>query len=121
MLSRKSGSQELEPPPIAKSHSEAVEVLRVWAIPGQPQQLTLKTTWQDPAAWGLMLADIARHAAKAYGNEGADEVEVLERIRQFLDAEFSERPTHRNSCPNATSKKPPRRRVGAFDIMPAIT
>jgi hypothetical protein len=37
-----------------------------------------------------MLADIARHAAKAYGNEGADEVEVLERIRQFLDAEFSE-------------------------------
>ena len=90
MLSRKNGPEELEPPPIAKSHSDAVEVLRVWAIPGKPQQLTLKTIWQDPAAWGLMLADIARHAAKAYGNEGADEAEVLGRIRQFLDAEFAE-------------------------------
>ncbi len=55
---------ELNPPPIA-SEMEAVEVLRAWAKPGSPQQFTLRTTWKDPAAWGLMLADIARHAAKA--------------------------------------------------------
>jgi len=57
--------RELEPPPIANTNSQEVEVLRVWAAPGQPQQLTLRTTWKDPGAWGLLLADIARHAANA--------------------------------------------------------
>ena len=84
--------RELEVPPIASSNSQAVEVLRVWAAPGQPQQLTLRTTWKDAGAWGLLLADIARHAANAYANEGQDGAEVLVRIRQLLDAEFS-RPT----------------------------
>ena len=57
--------RELEPPPIANTNSQAVEVLRVWAAPGHPQQLKLKTTWKDAGAWGLLLADIARHAANA--------------------------------------------------------
>jgi len=80
---------ELAPPPMANGNPKAVEVLRVWAADGQPQQLTLKTTWKDSAAWGLLLADVARHAAKAYANEGYNAEEVLERIRQSLDAEFS--------------------------------
>ena len=84
--------RELEVPPIAKSNSQAVEVLRVWEAPGQPQQLTLRTTWKDAGAWGLLLADIARHAAMAYANEGHNSSEVLVRIRQLLDAEFL-RPT----------------------------
>jgi len=83
---------ELEVPPIATSNSQAVEVLRVWAIPDQPQQLTLRITWKDAGAWGLLLADVARHAANAYANEGQNRAEVLARIRQLLDAEFS-RPT----------------------------
>src|SRR5580698_6705501 len=89
MMFGKKASQELEPPPIAKSSAQAVEVLRVWAVPGQPQQLTLKTTWKDPGAWGLLLADIARHASKAYEQEGHERAETLRRIRQFLDAEFA--------------------------------
>jgi len=84
--------RELEPPPIANTNSQAVEVLRVWAAPGQPQQLTLRTTWKDAGAWGLLLADIARHAANAYANEGQNRAEALGKIRQLLDAEFS-RPT----------------------------
>jgi hypothetical protein len=88
MFGPKTG-KELATPPIAKSHPEAVEVLRVWAAPNQPQQLTLKVTWKDPGAWGLMLADIARHAAQAYANEGHDREEVLARIRHTLDAEFA--------------------------------
>jgi hypothetical protein len=79
----------LETPPIADSDSTAVEVLRVWAAPGQPQQLTLRTTWKDAGAWGLLLADVARHAANAYGNEGADPSVVLARIRELFDAEMS--------------------------------
>jgi hypothetical protein len=81
--------RELEVPPIANTNSQAVEVLRVWTAPGQPQQLTLRTTWKDSGAWGLLLVDVARHAAKAYANEGHNPTDVLARIRQFLDAEFS--------------------------------
>jgi hypothetical protein len=82
-------ARELDTPPIAKSNPQAVEVLRVWAAPGKPQQLVLKTTWENPGAWGLMLADIARHATNAYANEGHNPVEVLSRIRKLFEAEFS--------------------------------
>ena len=85
----KKSIRELEVPPIANTNSQAVEVLRVWAVPGQPQQLTLRTTWKDSGAWGVLLVDIARHAAKAYANEGQNPTDVLARIRQLLDAEFS--------------------------------
>ena len=84
----KESTGELEVPPIASSNSQAREVLRVWAAPGQPQQLTLRTTWKNAGAWGLLLADIARHAANAYANEGQNRAEVLSKIRQLLDAEF---------------------------------
>jgi hypothetical protein len=40
----------------------------------------------------LLLADIARHAAKAYADEGHNADEVLARIQQLMNAEFS-RPT----------------------------
>jgi hypothetical protein len=88
-VSEKKPERDLEPPPMA-SNPHAVEVLRVWATPGQPQQLTLRTTWKDAGAWGLLLADIARHAAKAYAAEGHDAAEVLARIRQLMNREFSQ-------------------------------
>ena len=89
MVRKRQNQNELEPPPIAEN-SEALEVLRVWALPGQPQQLTLRTTWKDSAAWGLVLVDLARHAANAYAKEGQDRSAVLARIYEFFDAERSE-------------------------------
>lgn len=77
----------LEPPPIADD-AQAVEVLRVWAVPGHPQQLTLRTVWKDAGAWGLLLADVARHAAQAYAREGQDPAVALARIRELLEAEW---------------------------------
>jgi len=85
----KKPKRDLDPPPIASSNSEAVEVLRVWAAPGQPQQLTLRTTWKDAGACGLLLADIARHAAKAYADEGHNADQVLAKIHHLMNAEFS--------------------------------
>ena len=82
--------RELDPPPIATANTESVEVLRVWTAPDQPQQVVLSTTWKDPGAWGLILGDVARHAANAYANEGQDRTTVLARIRELLDAEFSD-------------------------------
>jgi hypothetical protein len=84
----KSKRTELDAPPIAGEPS-AFEVLRVWAASNQPQQISLRTTWPDPAAWGLMIVDIARHASKAYaGGDTAREREVLARIKQAFDAEW---------------------------------
>lgn len=86
----KKAKRELDPPPLATRNAEAVEVLRVWASSGHAQEVVLKTTWKDAGAWGLMLADIARHAANAYEGEGHDRAEVLARIRQLFDEEFAD-------------------------------
>ena len=80
---------ELSPPPLAQDQ-RAHEVLRVWAGEGLPQQCSLQTTWEDPAIWGLLLVDIAHHAARAYANTGVlSEQEALERIGLGFIAEWS--------------------------------
>lgn len=84
--------RELAPPPVAAEDPEARELLRVWAPPGAGPQVVLRPTWSDPAAWGLLLVDIAKHAALAYGREGQDSDAVLDRIWEYLDAERA-RPT----------------------------
>ena len=54
---------ELHIPDAAKKDSNAFEILRIW-IAGGSQHVSLKTgVWEDPAAWGLMLADLAKHVA----------------------------------------------------------
>lgn len=90
MFGRRTNKNELDPPPLAADSPSAMEVLRVWAAPGEPQQLTLRTTWKDPRAWGLMLVDIARHAAAAYEAEGLDPSSVLDSIHEMWDAEWSD-------------------------------
>lgn len=89
---KKSKTNALKPRSIARENPEAVEVLRVWALPGHAQKLALRTTWKDAGAWGLLLVDIARHAAQAYEREGEDAATVLARIREFFEAEWK-RPT----------------------------
>jgi len=81
-------NNELEKPPISREQG-SFEILRVWGGADLPQQYTLNTTWDDPGAWGLLLVDIARHAAKAYGSAGhTTEQEALARIKQIFDAEW---------------------------------
>lgn len=88
MFGRRKENRELSPPPAAGTNAEAIEILRVWAVPGNPQQLTLRTCWKDAGAWGLLLVDIARHAAQAYEREGQNPEEVLRRIRELFEAEW---------------------------------
>jgi len=89
MFGKRKQIQELSPPPIATENSSAIELLRVWAAPGSPQQLSLRAIWKDPGAWGLLLADIANHAAKAYAKDGFSEEEVRAQIRSMFDAEWA--------------------------------
>ncbi len=82
-------SQLPVPPAVAQS-SSAAEVLRVWVADGQ-QHISLATeVWSDPAAWGLLLVDHARHVSRAYEQaHGRDADEVLRRVREGFDAEWS--------------------------------
>ena len=86
-------SGELAVPAAVRTDPTAAEILRVWTT-GSGQQLTLRhDIWDDPAAWGLMLADLARHLANAYAqSDGRDVDDVLKRIRAGIEVEF-ESPT----------------------------
>jgi hypothetical protein len=45
--------------------------------------------WRDPAAWGIMLVDLARHVASAYQQlEGRKLDDTLARIKEGFDAEW---------------------------------
>lgn len=88
MFGKRTPTNSLEPPAIAADEN-AVEVLRVWAAPGKAQQYAIRTTWKDAGAWGLLLVDVARHAAQAYGDEGHDPAAVLARIRELFDSEWA--------------------------------
>ena len=80
---------ELLVPPAVRKDPKAVELARVWAA-GGAQHVSLATgVWEDPAAWGLMLVDLARHVARAYHQtQGLDPEDALRRIKQGFDAEW---------------------------------
>jgi hypothetical protein len=77
------------PPAVTSSKKKTFEIARIWAADGK-QHVSLATElWQDPASWGLMLVDLARHVANAYEqSEGRDPMEVLARIKDGFDAEW---------------------------------
>src|SRR6266481_394763 len=55
----------LDLPPAAQRDKTAFEVLRVW-IAEQGQHVSIRSgAWEDPFAWGIVLADLARHIAHA--------------------------------------------------------
>jgi hypothetical protein len=82
--------QELPVPPAALSDAKSRELVRVWAAAGK-QHVSLATgLWADPAAWGIMLVDLARHVARAYEqSQGLAQDVALARIRAGLEAEWS--------------------------------
>lgn len=74
-------------PPAALDQG-GVEVLRAAIVQGG-LHVSLRRAFDDPEAWGMLIADIARHVARIYATE-ADiaEGETLERIRNIFDAEM---------------------------------
>jgi hypothetical protein len=84
---------ELPIPPVAQTDPAARELVRVWAASGSLHVTLATGLWSDPAAWGLMLVDLAKHVANSYEKaSGQPAAEVLARVRQGFDAEW-ERPT----------------------------
>jgi len=70
--------------------ADAVELVRIWASGGKQHVTLLADAWADPAAWGIMLVDLARHASRAIAQvRGADPAVTLNRIRAGFDAEWT--------------------------------
>jgi hypothetical protein len=81
----------------AKNDPRSFELLRVW-VANKGQHVSIRVgVWKDPAAWGIFLADLARHIANAYESDaGLNQAETLRRIKAGLEAELSS-PTDRPS------------------------
>ena len=83
-------NRELIIPPAAASGAQAFEIMRLWVVRDQGQHISLRhDVWEDPAAWGMMLVDIARHLAKAYAKDGNSEAAVMTRIYEGFAAEIA--------------------------------
>jgi hypothetical protein len=86
------GPREQPLPPDVIGRDDAVEVLRAFVLDGG-LSIAFTRAFDEPDLWGMLLVDIARHAARAYSREGAfTEQEALTRILEMFEAEIA-RPT----------------------------
>src|SRR5262249_21992959 len=80
---------ELVVPPLVRTDPKARELVRVWAAHGQQHVSIAAGAWNDPATWGIMLVDLARHLANFYSQErGMNREEVLSQIKAMFEAEW---------------------------------
>jgi hypothetical protein len=83
--------EELVAPPDALEKG-GVEILRAAIVDGGVS-VGLRRSFEDPMTWGVLLVDLARHAARIYALEtGVTEEEALAQIRDGIEAEL-DRPT----------------------------
>jgi len=86
------GPKEQPLPPDVIGREDATEVLRAFVLDGG-LSIAFTRAFEEPEMWGLLLVDIARHAARAYARESEySEEEALERILEMFGAEL-DRPT----------------------------
>ncbi len=77
----------LHVPPTALEHG-GVEILRAAIVEGA-LHVSLRRAFDDPQAWGMLIADVVRHAARIFAKEtNLAEAEAIERIRAMFDAEM---------------------------------
>src|SRR6476469_1747604 len=79
----------LNPPPLVREQ-DAHEVLRAAVHDGE-MHFSLRRGFTDAGAWGILLADAARHVARVYAHEKVlTEDAALARIREGFEAAISE-------------------------------
>ena len=79
------GFEALHVPPEAFDKG-GVEVLRAVVIDGA-LHVSLRRAFDDPEAFGMMIADITRHVARIYADK-VREGETVDRIRAIYEAEM---------------------------------
>jgi hypothetical protein len=84
--------KQLAIPKVAAGDGASFELLRVW-VAQQAQQITLRAgVWEDPSAWGVMLADLARSIVKIHAEQDAelDTEAFLAALLEGFDTEIEE-------------------------------
>jgi len=77
----------LHVPPAAMEQG-GVEVLRAVIVDGG-LHVSLRRAFDDPEAWGMLIADVARHIARIYATEKKmTEDETIARIRAIFESEM---------------------------------
>ena len=82
--------KQLEIPAVAAADGSSFELLRVW-VAQQAQQISLRPgIWQDPSAWGVMLADLARNIVQVHveNDEDLDTEAFLAAVLEGFDTEI---------------------------------
>jgi hypothetical protein len=79
---------ELAVPFAAHESEQAAEVLRAWII-DNGLHVSLQRGFDDPAVWGVLLTDVARHVSRIFETEGVcSQDAALAAIKGALDAEW---------------------------------
>ena len=88
------GPNEQPLPPDVIGREDATEVLRAFVVDGG-LSIAFQRAFEEPDMWGLLLVDIARHAARAYAREAEyTEDEALARIVEMFEAEIDAADRH---------------------------
>ena len=86
------GPKEQPLPPDVIGRDDATEVLRAFVVDGG-LSIAFQRAFEEPDMWGMLLVDIARHAARVFAREGDyTEEDALRRIVELFEAEIA-RPT----------------------------
>jgi len=86
------GPKEQPLPPDVIGRDDATEVLRAFVVDGG-LSIAFQRAFEVPDMWGMLLVDIARHAARVFAREGDyTEEDALRRIVDMFEAEIA-RPT----------------------------
>ncbi len=84
---------ELPIPPDLGSDPNAAEILRVWVIHEQLRCSLYTGAFEEPATWGVLLADIVRTITGALAeNEGKDGQETRREIVAAFQNELANEP-----------------------------
>ena len=69
----------------------AQEVFRAWVANGHLVCALRPTRWKDSSAWGILLADAARHVANAIRDDVGEEPAItVTRIRDMFNRELTD-------------------------------
>ena len=87
--SKAAEKNQLAIPPSAAGDAKAFELIRAWVAQGDLHVSLQMGGWDDPTAWGVVLADLVRHVGRFYQEQKRlNPDETIGRIRDAMDAEL---------------------------------
>src|ERR1700684_4636799 len=86
-----SAKNELAVPPGAANDPKAFELVRAWVAQGDLHVSLQMGGWDDPTAWGVVLADLVRHVARFYAEQKKlNPEQTRARVRGTMESELDQ-------------------------------